>query len=58
MYSDEFQLGNAQKELEVYIQDKSKQGTNERTLLEHYVMNPWNAYITGLWCTESVSRKR
>jgi len=24
MYSDEFQLGNAQEELEVYIQDKGQ----------------------------------
>ena len=29
MYSDEFQLGNAQKELEVYIQDK-EQTTNKQ----------------------------
>jgi len=34
MYSDEFQLGSAQQELEVYIQDEEQTKTNMRKLLE------------------------
>ena len=47
MYSSEFQLGNAQEELEVYIQDKEQ---TEGTFRKDYVTEPWNAYVIGSWC--------